>query len=269
MQEKPDSDVRVIERISALLDALSEQESCSLTELAGTCGLAVSTASRLLDSLERGGFVHRDRVTKRYELGWKLFRLVAGSKPRRDITSAIHPILEWLVGETGEDAGLAELQGVQAVIIDSVEGPSPLKIITRINKPEPLYFGAFRKVLLAFQPDEWIDSYIRELKFEKFTATTITSAAALRREIEEIREQRYATSYGEKLVDAVGFAAPVFDYSGSIRATVQIVVPQFRVNKRAAARYIQAVVQAAQQSTALLDGQRGAGLAADPGKTLR
>lgn len=250
------SDVRVVERIATLLDVISDKESCSLTELAEACGLAVSTASRLLDSLERAGFVHRDRLTKRYQLGWKLFRLVAASKPRKDITSAIHPVLEWLAKETSEDAGLAELQGVHAVIIDFVEGDSPLKIITKINKPEPLYFGAFRKVLLAFQTDEWIESYIRELKFEKFTETTITSAAALRREISQIREQRYATSYGEKLAESVGFAAPVFDYSGNLRAAVQIVVPEFRVNKRTVTRYIRPVVRAAEQSTLLLGGKQ-------------
>jgi len=65
MNAASDRDVRVIERIRTLLDQLSERSSCSLSELSEASGLAVSTTSRLLDSLEHNGFVERDAATKR------------------------------------------------------------------------------------------------------------------------------------------------------------------------------------------------------------
>ena len=247
-------DVRVVERIKALLDLLSKRGSCSLKDLSGESGLAVSTTSRLLDSLEHNGFVERDRETKRYQLGRTLFQLTATSKPRRSLTATVHPVLEWLSEQTGEDSGLAELHGTHAVIIDRVEGGNPLKIIDVIAKPEPLNCGAFRKILLAYQDDAWIDGYVGTLVFKKYTPKTITSVAGLRREIALIRKVGYATSYGERLRDAGGIAAPVFDSTGSIKASIQIVMPAMRMSPSATRKYIGAVVRAAQEATALLSG---------------
>lgn len=251
-------DVRVVGRIKSLLDALSARDSCSLKEVSAESGLAISTTSRLLDSLENHGFVERNRETKRYQLGQTMFRLVTKSKPRKSLTATIHPVLEWLTEETGEDTGLAELHGTHAVIIDRVEGRNPLKIIDVIAQPEPLNCGAFRKVLLAFQADSWIDAYIRTLAFKKYTPRTIVSAAGLWREIARIRKLGYATSYGERLRDAGGIAAPIYESNGRIKACIHIVLPAMRMTPGATKQYISAVVRAAQESTALLDGPSAA-----------
>lgn len=246
-----------------LLQTLSEKGSCSLKELSAASSLAVSTTSRLLDSLELHGFVEREAETKRYELGRTCFLLAAKSKPRTDLVSLTHPVLQWLVDKTGEDAGLAELHGTHAVIIDRVEGGHALKIIDVISKPEPLNCGAFRKVLLAYQSDAWIDSYIRSHVFERFTARTITTGAGIRREIAKIRKLGYALSYGERLKDAGGIAAPVFDSSGRIRAAIQIVVPVTRMSASTTKHNIGAVVRAARECTQELRGHM------PPASTLR
>ena len=248
------ADIRILERVGALLDVINERESCALKELSEACGLAISTTSRLLESLSQIGFVERERDTKRYRIGPKLFRLVVTSKPRRDIVSVVHPVLEWLVKETGEDAGLAELQGTHAVIIDRVDGGHALKIIDVIGQPEPLHCGGFRKVLLAYQDDAWIHSYVAGLKFEKYTPRTITDSESLWREIRRIRKHGYATSSGERLADAGGIAAPVFDFTGNIRATIQIVAPITRLTPKNVQRYIEAVAEAGEQASALLGG---------------
>ena len=247
-------DVRVVERIRTLLDTLSERGACSLKEMSEASGLAISTSSRLLDSLELHGFVEREPQTKRYQIGRTLFRLAATNKPRKSLTLTIHPVLEWLTQKTGEDSGLAELHGTHAVIIDRVEGGNPLKIIDVITQPEPLNCGAFRKVLLSFQDDAWINAYIKTLAFKKYTPKTITSAAQLWREIARIRRQGYATSHGERLRDAGGVAAPVFDFAGNIKAAIQIVLPSMRMTPGATRQYVRAVVRAGQEATALLGG---------------
>lgn len=248
-------DVRVVERIKTLLETLSQMGSASLKELSAASSLAISTTSRLLDSLELHGFVERDAGTKRYGLGPSILLLAAKCKPRTDLVSLMHPILRWLVDETGEDAGLAELHDTYAVIIDRVEGGHALKIIDGISRPEPLNCGAFRKVLLAYQTDAWIDSYIRSHVFERFTPRTITTASGVRREIAKIRKLGYALSCGERLRDAGGIAAPVFDLSGKIRASIQIVFPLARMSPSTTKHNIGAVVRAGRECTQKLGGQ--------------
>lgn len=252
-------DVQVIARIGQILDAIGESEAASLKELSVATDLAVSTTSRLLNSLQQEGFVERDHLTKQYRIGRRFLRLAANTRPRRDIASILHPLIEQLSALTGEDAGLAELQGNFAAFIDRVEGGHALRIIDVIGRPEPLYVGAFRKVLLAFQPTPWIKSYIRTVEFKVFTPNTISTTADLMAEIEKIRKQGYATSFGEKLADAAGIAAPVYDHTGNIRAAIQVAGPITRINRRTAKRYIEAVRSIADQATHVLSGRPASG----------
>ena len=130
-----------------------------------------------------------------------------------------------------------------------------LRIIDTIGRPEPLYVGAFRKLLLSLQPAPWIKSYIRSVKFEKFTPNTLPNASALLKEIERIKKQGYATSFGERIADAAGVAARIYDHTGRIRAVIQVAGPITRINKRSAKRYITAVLKAGEQATQLLSGR--------------
>lgn len=249
-------DVQLVSRIAKILGALSEREAASLMEISLAAELPLSTTSRLLDSLEREAFVERDYASKRYCFGSRLLSFVAGSRPRQDLASVLHSIIETLAAETGEDTAIAELRGGHAVVIDRVEGCHALRIIDVINKPEPLYCGAFRKVLLAFQTQEWIDAYLRTTPLVPFTRDTIRTKAELRRELANIREKGFATSFGERLADAAGVAAPIFDQTGHIRAALQLAGPRTRINAKSARRFTEAVKEAGEAATRLLSGRR-------------
>jgi DNA-binding IclR family transcriptional regulator len=110
-------------------------------------------------------------------------------------------------------------------------------------------------VLLAFQPDDWIEKYVRTLKFTKFTPSTISNANELLAEIKRIRKQGYATSFGEKIADAAGISAPIFDHAGQFRAAIQLAGPIARINKRTAKDFIAAVLSAADRATQTLSGR--------------
>lgn len=257
---KGDSSVRVIERVVQLLEALSDG-AASIKQLSDRTGLAMSTTARLLESMQRTGLVERDAVSKQYVVGRMLFRIVGTSKPRKDISTVARPMLEALAKETGEDTLLAELQGVTAAFIEHVEGPSPLKIVGVIGQPGPLYYGAFRKVLLAYQSEDWIEDYLSSIKFRQLTRATLANAEAVRKEIARIRKQGYVTSFGEWMDEAGGIAAPVFDYTGKVRAAMHIVGPISRLNTATADKYIPMVVKAARQLTVALGGSGDEGLA--------
>lgn len=248
-------DVQVIARIGSILDAIGESQAASLKELSDAANLPISTTFRLLSSLQQEGFVERESTTKKYCIGRRFLRLATGARPRRDIASLLHPFLEELSADTGEDTGLAELQGEHGVFIDRVEGAHALRIIDVISGPEPLYVGAFRKVLLAYQPEEWIEAYIGAIKFVKFTPSTLTSQKELRAEIARVRKQGYATSFGEKIADAAGVAAPIFDHAGRFRAALQLAGPITRINKRSVRRFVDAVRSAAEKATQMLEGR--------------
>lgn len=251
-------DVQVIARIGAILDAIVESDVPTLKELSIAANLPASTTLRLLNSLQREGFVERDRLSKAYFVGRRFLRLSAETRSGRDIASLLHPCLQDLSAKTGEDAGLVELHGQQAVFIDRVESIHALRIMDVIQKPNPLYVGAFRKLLLAYQQEAWIEDYIKSIKFTRFTPTTICTVAELRAELKRIRKQGYALSYEERTPDAAGVSAPIFDHTGRIRAAMHTVGPIIRINKRTISAYIEATVSAAARATRILSGKSSA-----------
>jgi DNA-binding IclR family transcriptional regulator len=248
--------IQVIDRAVRILDAIGGDGSVTLTAICDQTRLPISTVSRIVDSLAAHGLVGRDAETRSYVLGPRLLALSTRVRRRPDLVRLARPVLEHLAAESREDCALSVLHGTHAVIVDRVDGPNPLKIIDVLAQPEPLYCGAFRKVLLAHQPPPWIDRYVASIRLVRFTPQTITSRKALRRELDEIRTRGYALSFGERLPDAGGVAAPVFGPGGEILAALFIVAPCSRIAGDRALELADLVVEAAREVTRRLTGER-------------
>lgn len=246
--------IQVLDRAVRILDVLRDNGRAPLTILSTKVGLPLSTVSRIVSSLISNGIVEQDPTTRHYRLGARLLFLGSNIDDPR-LLDVAHPILERLAEKSGEDSGLSVLQGTHAMIQDRVEGPNPLKIVEVMRQPVPLYCGAFRKVLLAYQPTKWIEDYINSVKPEKFTPRTLTRKSLLRQELQLIRTQGFALSYGEYLFDSGGVAAPVFDPRNAIKAALFIWGPSSRLNEATSARLVKIVVNAANELTQLIRGQ--------------
>jgi len=254
MQALPRTSIQVLDRAIRLVDLIAESETITLSALATAAKLPPSTALRILESLIAHRFVEKEERARSYSLGVRLVALGQLAKRRQRLTAIASPILHYLADETREDVGLCVLQHRYAVFADWVEGPEPLKIVDRIGGPEGLYYGAFRKVLLAHQDAGWIDEYIGSLKFEKFTPTTIATRRALYSELKQIRANGYALSLGEKIPEAAGIAAAVFGPAETIRASVTIIGPISRYTPDRIPSLAAAVIRAANAITRGLDG---------------
>jgi DNA-binding IclR family transcriptional regulator len=248
--------IQVIDRAIRILDVVSQNGGATLSSIREETSLPISTVSRILDALATHALVERDGVQRTYSLGRRLLTLSSRiHQQAADLIKLGRPLLERLAAESGEDVALSRLQGTHAMIVDRVDGPNPLKIIDVLGRPEPLYCGAFRKVLLAYQSSEWIEKYLASIRLVRFTANTIASKAALRRELERTREQGYALSFGERLPDAAGVAAPVFGVRGDLEAAVFIVAPTSRFTEARVPRLARLVVNTARTLTGLLRGE--------------
>jgi DNA-binding IclR family transcriptional regulator len=246
--------IQVLDRAIRILDVLGESGIAPLTSLSAEVGLPLSTASRIVNSLMAHGFVDQDPATRAYRLGARLLFLGSRISPPR-LLEVSRPVMERLAAKTGEDASLSALQGTYAVILDRVEGPNPLKIVAAMRQPVPLHCGAFRKLLLSYQPQAWIRQYVNSIKLERYTPRTLTRKAAILKELAVTRRRGYALSYGEYLIDSGGIAAPVFDYRNELQAALFIWGPYSRLNETTSSSLIPHVVAAAAELTRLLGGR--------------
>ena len=82
----------------------------------------------------------------------------------------------------------------------------------------PLYAGAAGKAILAFAPSEIVEQQV----LVPINPKTITNPDELRQQLEQIRENGWATGEGERIPDAYGVAAPIFTAGTVTRPVVRL-----------------------------------------------
>jgi DNA-binding IclR family transcriptional regulator len=83
--------------------------------------------------------------------------------------------------------------------------------------------------MLAFLPEERFADILRRIRFERFTHRTISTAEALRAEIEKTRRRGYAVDDEELEEGLRCIAVPVLDAQRLPVAAVSVSGPSFRV----------------------------------------
>jgi IclR family transcriptional regulator, KDG regulon repressor len=109
-----------------------------------------ATLHRLLATLEGRGYLLRDKSTKQYRLGLKIYGLYNSLKRNMDLQGITRPYLTELSQVTGESAHLAVVVEKSVVFIDRVTSSETLSVNTQIGAREPLYCTALGRAFLAF-----------------------------------------------------------------------------------------------------------------------
>jgi len=228
----PNGDSRgTVARVVALMRALAEAgRDIGVSELAKRLDLPVSTVHRLLKLLIEQGMAEKTRDKRRYRAGLELFRvgaLVANQRHRREL---IEPVLQRVGEQCGELSFyclyLPALQKVMAV--SRVDGPSPAPYPCPLFEPMSLMWGATGRAILAFLPEQEIAELISKGEPSPATGAPLPPARKLEAELAQIRDRGYAITYGQKVEDAVGLAAPVFAEGCSPVSSLCVTVPRQR-----------------------------------------
>lgn len=247
--------IQVLDRACRILEALGQGTSLSASALSREVNLPLTTVWRILDALSSHGFVKQEDEGRGYGLGPQLVVLASRVQLSANLSVDAQPTLRMLADKTGEDAGLSILQGDQAIVINRVFGSNPLKIIERAGRPVTLNCGAFRKVLLAYQDDVWINDYVSKTTFKTYTENTITDPILLMKELERTKSSGFGLSFEEFFLEAGGIAAPVFDAGGGIVAAISIAAPMSRLSADRLPQLVNEVVTAGFDLTKYLAGR--------------
>ena len=215
-----------IRRALKVLSAFSVEEPfLGVSEIARKVDLPKSSAHWLLQVLQEEGYVCQDSKTNKYRLSVKLFHLGSIVTNTMNINYVAGSVMERLRDITGETVNLYVLEGFERVCIKQVEGIHLVRQVVHLGQKVPAYCGAAGKVLLAWQSDGFIEKVISHTQLKPLTKNTISDAALFKKELAKIREEGYAISYGERDIEVVAVAAPIFDGEGKILASLSISGP--------------------------------------------
>jgi IclR family acetate operon transcriptional repressor len=208
--------VTTIERAVDVLFLFAEdpQPTLGVTEIANSLDISKAVVHRILTSLRDRDLVVLDGENRRYSLGPAVLRLADAYRDRIDLRLLAQETMRKLSAQTDETATLSIRSGDQRIYVDKVTPDREVRMTVQLGRPYPLHAGASSKAFLAFLPDDEREDYLRRASLDPLTDATITDLAVLRRELDQVRQQGFAVSMGERQADAASVAAPVFDADG-------------------------------------------------------
>jgi IclR family KDG regulon transcriptional repressor len=243
--------IRSIQRALQILEHLSRNpDGLALSALAARLELPASTCHRILSTLEAAGFAHRWAERGKYSLGYRLCELASQSATLDTLVlSVARDAMEQLNGQLGETCNLARREGLVARYIFQVAPRTAVRLFTAVGSAVPLYSTGVGKVLLTDAPEAVVASVVQHMP--ALTPTTITDAAALRLEIDRIRQRGYAIDNEEHQEGVMCVAVPIHDFTGAIHASLSTAGPTTRI-ARSLAKVIPATQAAAAEISRLL-----------------
>jgi DNA-binding IclR family transcriptional regulator len=203
---------KVLEKALRVLEAFgSTTPVWSETELRRELGIPSTTLNRILRSLERFGYLLRSD-DGRYQLGAAAVRLGNRANGSLNLVTALDSRLRAVARETGELAMLAvpEFPAGLARYVGAADSSSRLRVTAEVGTAVPITAGATAKVMFAFQSDERIDAVL-QAPLKRLAAGTLTDPAAIRDQVQLIRQRGWGFSWEETYHGAWAIAAPLVD----------------------------------------------------------
>jgi DNA-binding IclR family transcriptional regulator len=220
--------VQSVDRALTILEILARSGECGVTEIAAALAVHKSTAFRLVTTLEQHGLVEQVEGRGKYRLGVGLLRLAGATSARLDVVQEARPLCKQLAASSGETVNLATLSGNSALYLDQVAGSSALQSHNWVGQHIPLHATSNGKVLMAWLSDAELSDLLGRLP--AFTGQTITSKAALRKQLVQVREDGYAVAADELEIGLTAIAAPVRNAHGDVICSMSLSGPTFRLS---------------------------------------
>jgi len=229
-----------------LLNHLAENPNCGVSEIASRTGSTKSQIFRLLYTLERRGFVHKDPETRNYYLGHSCLYLGERARTQSSLVAVADGVMERLALETQENVHLVVREDTRSVVVALKESPQPLRLYAEIGRKGPLHAGGSSMVLLAHAPERIVEEVLSG-ELVSFTPNTETRPQRIRRTLAKIRESDFHVALEDLDKGAFSIAAPVRDHRSEVVAALSIAGPVSRLTRAVEEEHVERVMQAARE----------------------
>lgn len=217
------SPATAVERALNILEVTGgRREGLTNSEISRRLSIPKSSASYILRTLEKRGYLRRDGESGRYHLGLKVLSLGREAQANFDIAEIAQPFMRGLVERIHLTCHLAVLDQGEAVYIEKVDAPGFFKVNTWVGRRMFLHSTSVGKALLARMPKAEAEAILRHHGFKKRTPKTIATLTRFAAELEMVRTRGYAVDDEENSLGARCVAAPIYDALGGVTAALGV-----------------------------------------------
>jgi len=201
-------------------------------EVSNALAIPVSSLSYLLSTLVERGYLQR--AGRRYTPGPGLERLQAhpGGFTLED---RVAPLVRTLRVQLNETTSFFVRDGweVEAIVTETSE--QALRYAIETGRRLPMHALASGKALLAALPETELARYFAEATLERFTPSTVTSEARLRKQLADIRKTGFART-DEELSLGINGIGRVVQMDGDVIGALSVAIPKVRWSEELAER---------------------------------
>ncbi|WP_281888683.1 IclR family transcriptional regulator [Paenibacillus sp. YYML68] len=219
-----------LERALMLLEQLAlNKGGVGIGELSEATQLPKSTTHRILETLQKAGFVMQEPSTEKYYVGLKAIEIGMSGLHNIDLVEAAIPHLQDLAAQTGQTAFLAVYNEGEVIYIYKVDGTSSVIMNAILGSRNPVHCTGLGKAIMAYFSLEAVDQIVSEKGLHKYTETTITDHQQFLQELSKIRQKGVAINREEYDEGLSSIAGPVFNYTGKVIAAISVAGPTARI----------------------------------------
>jgi IclR family acetate operon transcriptional repressor len=231
--------------ISILVWLAGQPGGRSAKQIATALGLPIATAYHLLDTLAQDGMLFKDE-RRLYHLGPSVGLMVDAFQRQNSPPEYLLAPLRRLAEEVGETTYLSAADGLDVVVVASVEGSHAVRVRgLHVGFRGSLHARGSGKLILAYAGEEAIGSYLAGVLAPR-TPRTIVDPDALRRELAAIRARGHAFDEEEFTEGVSGVSAPVLHGDVPVAAyTISTPTERFQARRAELTAAVVAVAAAA------------------------
>jgi DNA-binding IclR family transcriptional regulator len=235
-----------------ILEYLVEQRGgVGVTAVATALGTSKSRAHRHLRTLVETGYIVQSPESEKYRVGSRLVTLGRAVAENFDLATLARDEMRALRDALGQSVVISRTEGATAVVLATLPGREAIEIAVKSGAIMASHCTAQGKLALA-HAEPGLREGVLVSRLDMRTPHTITSPAALRKELARIKARGWAVAPGESLVGVNALAAPIFEGGGQIVGAIAILGSIQFIEAEPEAGQVRQVRQAAARISAQL-----------------
>lgn len=220
--------IQSVDRAFTIIETLRELGGAGVTELSAELDLPKSTVFNQLKTLERRAYVVKEQG--QYNLGLRLLGLGEFVRAKRAEYRMVEPKVEMIAEQTKERAHFVVEEQLHAIHVHTKTGPNAVENGTDSGtRRTDLHATAAGKVILAFLPEDAVETHVEERGLPSYTENTITDRERLFQELATVRENGFAQNDEESMKGLRAVAVPVQYPNGKLVGAMSVAGPTQRM----------------------------------------
>lgn len=222
--------LKSVDRTFEIIEFLQETDSATLSEIAETVNMPISTAHIHLTTLVKNEYIVKEN--KEYRCSMQFLRTGGELRDNTPLYQAAKNEIDDLRNQLSENTNVGMIENGYMVQLYKSISPESIDDNAPLGAHLYLHSTATGKAMLSQLSDDEVDRIVSLRGLPKLTAATINTREELAKEMEKVNERGYAINNGEHFPGVRAVAVPIMSKDSVVIGAISVSGPQSRIHRK-------------------------------------